>query len=43
MGSEMCIRDRGNIILKKEKLTKGNVEEAHESQQDFKKAASTTS
>jgi len=33
----------GNIILKKEKLTKGNVEEAHESQQDFKKAASTTS
>ena len=32
-----------NIILKKEKSKKENVEEAHENQEDFKKTASTAS
>jgi len=32
-----------NIILKKEKLKKPNVDEAHEDQEDFNKTASTAS
>ena len=32
-----------NIILKKEKLKKPNLDEAHEDQEDFNKTASTAS